>query len=65
MQENYRLVKEGNHKERLEQIVDRTKKAGAEIKKHLRKVPHLALMPGVETETYLKDLKTTPMRSLS
>jgi len=55
------LVKEGKlTKERLEQIVDRTKKGGAEIVKHLEKGSafYAPAASGVEmAETYLKDLK--------
>ena len=55
------LVKEGNlSKERLEQIVDRTKKGGAEIVKYLEKGSafYAPAASGVEmAESYLKDLK--------
>ena len=55
------LVKEGKlSKERLEQIVDRTKKGGAEIVKYLEKGSafYAPAASGVEmAESYLKDLK--------
>ncbi len=55
------LVKEGKlTKERLEQIVDRTKKGGAEIVKYLEKGSafYAPAASGVEmAESYLKDLK--------
>jgi malate dehydrogenase len=55
------LVKEGKlSKERLEQIVDRTKKGGAEIVKYLEKGSafYAPAASGVEmAECYLKDLK--------
>ena len=55
------LVKEGKiTKERLEQIVDRTKKGGAEIVKYLEKGSafYAPAASGVEmAECYLKDLK--------
>ena len=55
------LVKEGKlSKERLEQIIDRTKKGGAEIVKYLEKGSafYAPAASGVEmAESYLKDLK--------
>ena len=55
------LVKEGKiSKERLDQIVDRTKKGGAEIVKYLEKGSafYAPAASGVEmAECYLKDLK--------
>ena len=55
------LVKEGKiTKERLEKIVDRTKKGGAEIVKYLEKGSafYAPAASGVEmAESYLKDLK--------
>ena len=55
------LVKEGKiSKEKLDQIVDRTKKGGAEIVKHLEKGSafYAPAASGVEmAESYLKDLK--------
>ena len=55
------LVKEGKlSKERLEQIVDRTKKGGAEIVKYLEKGSafYAPAASGVEmAESYIKDLK--------
>ena len=55
------LVKEGKiSKEKLEQIVDRTKKGGAEIVKYLEKGSafYAPAASGVEmAESYLKDLK--------
>ena len=55
------LVKEGKlSKERLNQIVERTKKGGAEIVKYLEKVSafYAPAASGVEmAESYLKDLK--------
>ena len=55
------LVKEGNiSRERLDQIVDRTKKGGAEIVKYLEKGSafYAPAASGVEmAECYLKDLK--------
>ena len=55
------LVKEGKiSKEKLDQIVDRTKKGGAEIVKYLEKGSafYAPAASGVEmAESYLKDLK--------
>ena len=55
------LVKEGKyHKEKLEQIIDRTKKGGAEIVKYLEKGSafYAPAASGVEmAECFLKDLK--------
>ena len=55
------LVKEGKiSKEKLEQIVDRTKKGGAEIVKYLEKGSafYAPAASGVEmAESYLKNLK--------
>ena len=55
------LVKEGKiSKEKLDEIVDRTKKGGAEIVKYLEKGSafYAPAASGVEmAESYLKDLK--------
>ena len=55
------LVKEGKiSKDKLDQIIDRTKKGGAEIVKHLEKGSafYAPAASGVEmAECYLKDLK--------
>ena len=57
----YDLVKEGKiKKEKLDQIVDRTKKGGAEIVKYLKtgSAFYAPAASGVEmAESYLKDLK--------
>ena len=62
------LVKAGKiSKGKLDQIVERTKKGGAEIVKYLEKGSafYAPAASGVEmAESYLKDLKTTSLCSL-